>query len=73
MVLHLAGPAEPLAATARALPFVKEVQALDNKLVIALDNPEADNPALIRQLVGAGAEIQFVGEIRHSLEDRILT
>jgi hypothetical protein len=31
--------------------------------------PEADNPALIRTLVGAGAEIQFVGEIRHSLED----
>ena len=69
VVLHLAQPAEPLAAAARALPFVKEAQAVDNKLVIALDNPEADNPALIRALVGAGAEIQFVGEIRHSLED----
>jgi len=69
VVLHLALPAEPLAATARTLPFVKEVQAVDNKLVVALDNPEDDNPALIRALVGAGAEIQFVGEIRHSLED----
>ena len=69
VVLHLAQPGEPLAAAARALPFVKEVQAVDNKLVVALDNPEADNPALIRALVGAGAEIQFVGEIRHSLED----
>ena len=69
VVLHLAHPGEPLAAAARALSFVKEVQAVDNKLVVALDNPEADNPALIRALVGAGAEIQFVGEIRHSLED----
>ena len=69
VVLHLAQLGEPLAAAARALPFVKEVQAVDNKLVVALDNPEADNPALIRALVGAGAEIQFVGEIRHSLED----
>jgi ABC-2 type transport system ATP-binding protein len=69
VVLHLAQPGEPLAGAARELPFVKEVQAVDNKLVVALDNPEADNPALIRHLVGAGAEIQFVGEIRHSLED----
>jgi ABC-2 type transport system ATP-binding protein len=69
VVVHLAGPGESLAAAARELPFVKEAQAVDNKLVIALDNPEADNPALIRHLVGAGAEIQFVGEIRHSLED----
>ena len=69
VVLHLARPGERLAEAARALPFVKEVQAVDNKLVVALDNPEADNPALIRALVGAGAEIQFVGEIRHSLED----
>ncbi len=69
VVLHLAQPGEPLAAAARELPFVKEVQAMDNKLVVSLENPEADNPALIRKLVGAGAEIQFVGELRHSLED----
>jgi ABC-2 type transport system ATP-binding protein len=69
VVLHLAQPALGLAAAAQALPFVKEVQAVDNKLVVALDNPEADNPALIRTLVEAGAAIQFVGEIRHSLED----
>jgi ABC-2 type transport system ATP-binding protein len=69
VVLHLAQPAETLAETARGLAFVKGVQAVDNKLVVALDDPETDNPALIRALVGAGAAIQFVGEIRHSLED----
>jgi ABC-2 type transport system ATP-binding protein len=69
VVVHLSGPAEPLAATVRALPFVKDVQAVDNKLVAALDDPESSNPALIRRLVEAGADIQFVGELRHSLED----
>lgn len=53
----------------RKQSFVKEVQAVDNRLVVGLDNPEVDNPELVRRLVGAGADIQFVGELRHSLED----
>jgi len=53
----------------KALPFVKEAQALDAKLVLGLDNPEDENPIILRQLVEAGAEVQFVGELRHSLED----
>jgi ABC-2 type transport system ATP-binding protein len=69
VVVHLAGVADGLAQTARALPFVTEAQAVDNKLVITLDDPEQHNPALIRALVDAGAGIQFVGELRHSLED----
>jgi ABC-2 type transport system ATP-binding protein len=53
----------------RALPFVKEAQAVDSKLVVGLDNPEEENPVILRRLVEAGAEVQFVGELRHSLED----
>jgi ABC-2 type transport system ATP-binding protein len=53
----------------RALPFVNEVQALDHKLVVGLPEPEQQNPVIVRQLVEAGAAIQFVGELRHSLED----
>jgi ABC-2 type transport system ATP-binding protein len=53
----------------RSLSFVKEAQATDNKLVVGLDNPEEQNPVLVRCLVELGAEIQFVGELRHSLED----
>lgn len=52
-----------------ALPFVKDVQAMDARLVVGLDEPEAQNPVIVRQLVEAGADVQFVGEIRHSLED----
>lgn len=53
----------------RAVSGVKEVQSLDNRLLIQLDNPEEQNPAIIRKLVELNADIQFVGELRHSLED----
>jgi len=42
---------------------------LDKKLVIAMDNPDILNPQIIRALVQSGADILFVGELRHSLED----
>lgn len=53
----------------KGLPFVKEAQSVENHLVIGLDDPEEQNPLLVSKLVEAGAEIQFVGEIHHSLED----
>ncbi|MDR3573949.1 MAG: ABC transporter ATP-binding protein [Anaerolineaceae bacterium] len=52
-----------------SLPFVKEVQSVEKALIIGLDDPENQNPLIVSRLVEAGAEIQFVGEIRHSLED----
>jgi ABC-2 type transport system ATP-binding protein len=42
---------------------------VENKLLVTLDNPETQNPEIIRALVQSGAEIQFVGELRHSLEE----
>jgi ABC-2 type transport system ATP-binding protein len=69
VIFHLLKIDETIAATIRALPFVREAKVIDNKLVVNLDNPEAHNPEIIRALVGAGADIQFVGELRHSLED----
>jgi ABC-2 type transport system ATP-binding protein len=53
----------------QAMPFVKEAQAVESKLVISLADPEEQNPVLVRRLVELGAEVQFVGELRHSLED----
>ena len=69
VVVHLREASPALAGVAKALPFAKEVEVVDNKLVVGLDDPEADNPTLIRRLVEAGADVQFVGELRHSLED----
>lgn len=69
VVFHLQHPRPELAEGLRALPLIQDVQAVANKLVVRLDDPETHNPALIRWLVAAGAEVQFVGEVRHSLEE----
>ncbi|HSH02356.1 MAG TPA: ABC transporter ATP-binding protein [Anaerolineae bacterium] len=72
VVFHLADAAENLPRYQNALVAMDEVNHVDiqnNKLLIRLDNPEQDNPAIIRTLVNEGAHLQFVGEVRHSLED----
>ena len=61
----LAGAVERL----RALPGVTSVDVVDRRLLVGLEDPERDNPRLIRALVEAGADIQFVGELRRTLED----
>ncbi len=69
VVFHLAGAAEPLLGIVNGIDAVQEASAVDNKLVLTVEEPERDNPALIRTLVQGGAEIQFVGELRRSLEE----
>jgi ABC-2 type transport system ATP-binding protein len=69
VVFHLTKSDETIAATIRTLPFVREAKVVENKLLVNLDDPETHNPEIIRTLVGAGVDIQYVGELRHSLED----
>ena len=69
VIFHLHTADEKLASTVRRLPFVREAKAVDKKLVVTLEDPETQNPDIIRTLVAAGADVQFVGELRHSLED----
>jgi ABC-2 type transport system ATP-binding protein len=69
IVVHLRSADDRMTEELRRLPFVREAARVDNKLVVNLDDPEADNPELIRFLVNAGADLLFVGELRHSLED----
>jgi ABC-2 type transport system ATP-binding protein len=77
-VVHLAQVSEQLAVTVRSLPFVKHVEVLPGnggagKLVISLSDPITQNPAIVQALVAQGAQIQFVNELRHSLEDVYLS
>jgi ABC-2 type transport system ATP-binding protein len=69
VVFHLRRGDEALATLVRSLSYVKDSRLVDNKLLVTLDDPDSYNPEIIRALVGAGAEIQFVGELRHSLEE----
>jgi ABC-2 type transport system ATP-binding protein len=69
VIFHLRVADDGLAGVVKKLPFIREVKAIENKLVVTLDDPEAHNPDIVRALVAAGADVQFVGELRHSLED----
>jgi ABC-2 type transport system ATP-binding protein len=69
VVFHLQRAEEALVEGIQAMSFIKEARQVDNKILVTLDDPEIHNPELVRYLVGQGAEIQFVGELRHSLED----
>jgi len=69
VVFHLREMLPGLVQRVGSLSFVDDAQAIEQRLLVALDNPEAQNPQIIRLLVEAGADIQFVGELRHSLED----
>jgi ABC-2 type transport system ATP-binding protein len=51
------------------LPGVIEVTHVDQKMIVAMEEPETLNPQIIRLLVEVGADLLFVGELRHSLED----
>jgi ABC-2 type transport system ATP-binding protein len=66
-------------AAVRGLSFVEHVDELtgdegeSTKLIITLSDPAGQNPAIISALVGQGAQIQFVNELKHSLEDVYLS
>jgi len=69
VVFHLRMADEQMADSIRRMSFIREVRIVDNKLIVTMDEPENRNPDVVRALVSVGADIQFVGELRHSLED----
>ncbi|MBN2044718.1 MAG: ABC transporter ATP-binding protein [Anaerolineales bacterium] len=69
VVFHLTEAQPGLAEVVGGVDFVQKAEIVENKLVITLDDPEAQNPTLVKLLVEHGAEIRFVGELRRSLED----
>jgi ABC-2 type transport system ATP-binding protein len=68
-VVHLRGLHPEMLAKLRSLPGVREVRELDGKLLVSLEDPERQNPVIVSTLVGMGAEVEFVNELRHGLED----
>lgn len=69
VVFHLRQADQKLVDKIENHPDVTEARLVDDKIVVTINDPEAHNPELIRLMVAEGAEIQFVGELRRSLED----
>jgi len=67
--VRLAGDAGQWVTVAQTLPFVREVSAQDSTLSIRMDDPDAQNPALVQALVRAGAPIRYVEPFSYSLQD----
>jgi len=68
VVFHLQKVEPAWVELVSAIAGAGNVEVADNKLVVSLKDPENNNPVIVRALVNAGAQVQFVGEIRHSLE-----
>ena len=43
--------------------------ATGDLLTVSLDNPDAENPALVAALVAAGAAVRYVSPQTHTLEE----
>lgn len=69
VVIHLRSATEALKSCLQPLEFIKTVSIIENKIVVQINEPEQNNPEMIRVLVNANADIQFIGEIRTSLEE----
>lgn len=77
-VVHLTHLDDRFTDALRSLLFVKHVETVredgeSGRLVISLDDPPTRNPTIVRALVDQGAQIQFVNELQHSLEDVYLS
>jgi len=68
-IVHLDRVSDAVLAFVRNLDVVKNVKVSDSKLILDMDNPERDNPEVVRAIVQAGGNIQYVTELRSTLED----
>ena len=68
-IVHLEAVTDGVLAAVKQLEAVKNVKASGNKLILDIDNPEQDNPAVVKAIVQAGGNIQYVTELRSTLED----
>jgi ABC-2 type transport system ATP-binding protein len=67
-VVHLENVSNAVLTAIKKLSAVKNTRTSENKLILDVDNPEKDNPQLVRAIVMAGGNVQFVTELRSTLE-----
>jgi ABC-2 type transport system ATP-binding protein len=68
-VIELAVPDPSLVDVVRGLEFASNVRVDDGRILVDLDDPEIRNPVIVERLTRAGAKIEYVTELKRSLED----
>ena len=68
-IVHLESVTDTVLDAVQKLGPVKSAKTSDNKLILEMDRPERDNPEVVRAIVTAGGNIQYVTELRSTLED----
>jgi len=68
-IVHLQSVPDAVLAAVQRLSEVKAARVSDNKLILDIDDPERDNPAVVKAVVAAGGNVQYVTELRSTLED----
>ncbi|RPJ85213.1 MAG: ABC transporter ATP-binding protein [Acidobacteria bacterium] len=66
--IRLETPTPSRLALVQQLPFVREASEMNGVLSIRLEDPDRNNPELVRALVAAGAAVQYVEEESAPLE-----
>lgn len=68
-IVHLEKVTNTVLTAVKKLNAVKNVRTSENKLILDMDDPERDNPELVRAIVAAGGNVQYVTELKSTLED----
>jgi ABC-2 type transport system ATP-binding protein len=68
-IVHLKQVTDSVLAAVKKVGSIKNVRVSDNKLILDIDDPEAANPEVVRAIVEADGNIQYVTELRSTLED----
>lgn len=68
-VVHLKSVTEKLLETIKGIEGVHKIEAVEDKLLISVDDPEVRNPTIVKAIVSAGGEVKFVTELRRGLEE----
>jgi ABC-2 type transport system ATP-binding protein len=68
-VLELAVVDDAYVDIVRGLDFATNVRVDDGRILVDLDDPEIRNPVIVEKLTRAGAKIEYVTELKRSLED----
>ncbi len=73
IAVQLESVSDDLLEAVRGFPFVQDVQRQENRLAVALSDPDRDRPELVQRLVAAGARVLEISEEKRSLEEVYLS